>query len=163
MAAAINLLAHTPLGSVNFDLFLHSIHDYYMLISTKSTLHGSANIVLKNWPMSRFFMETLSAGNSEGKNRVLLAELERHGVIPTADEALEVPVNTLERLLQEVKSKHNTTSNRSQNWFMNLYESMILDYITKLNVASVFLFSSNPLAALFWPPYYYYNNKRYQV
>ncbi len=110
-------------------------------------------------------METLSVGNGRRKKKLLLAELERYGVLLKVDEELEVPEDTLERLLQEVKSNQDT-SNRSQNWFMNLYESMILDYITKLTVASVFFFSCNPWAALFWPPYYYhhyyYNNKRYQ-
>src|SRR5215211_5610499 len=87
--------------------------------------------------MSYFFMETLSVGNGRRKKKLLLAELERYGVLLKVDEELEVPEDTLERLLQEVKSNQDT-SNRSQNWFMNLYESMILDYITKLTVASVF-------------------------
>lgn len=104
-------------------------------------------------------MEMLSVGNDRRKKRLLLLELERYGVIFEGDEALKAPEYTLERLLQEVKSKQDT-STRSQDLFMDLYESMIRDYITKLTVASVFFFLCNPWAALFWPPYYYHNNKR---
>lgn len=51
---------------------------------------------------------------------------------------MKVPEYALERLLQEVKSKQDDTSTRSQDLFMDLYESMTCDYITKLTVASVF-------------------------
>ncbi len=82
---------------------------------------------------------------------LLLEELKRYDVIFNVDEALKAPEYTLERLLQEAKSKQDT-STRAQDLFMDVYESIIRDYITKLAVASVF-FSCNPWAALFWPPY----------
>jgi hypothetical protein len=46
-AAAMNLLVQVPLDSVNLDLFMRLIRAY-MLLSTKSTPRGSANIVIKN-------------------------------------------------------------------------------------------------------------------
>ncbi len=106
-------------------------------------------------------MEILSVENdTKRKKRLLIQELEQHGVILESDEALEAPEYTLERLLEEVKSKQDTsTTARSEDSFIDLYGSMVRDYISKLTVASVFLFSCNPWAALFWPPYYY-NNKR---
>jgi hypothetical protein len=107
-------------------------------------------------------MEILSVRDDTSKKALLLEELKRYGVIFfNVDEALKAPEYTLERLLQEVKSKQDI-STRTQDLFMDVYESMIRDYITKLTVASVFFFSCNPWAALFWPPYYYYyyNNKR---
>jgi hypothetical protein len=82
-------------------------------------------------------MEILSVGDDRTKKGLLLKELERYGVIFEGDEALKAPEPTLDRLLQEVKSKQDT-STRSQDLFMDLYESMICDYITKLRVASVF-------------------------
>lgn len=104
-------------------------------------------------------METLLIGNEKSKKRLLLAELERYGIIFKAKEALEVPKEALERQLQEVKSEQYT-SNRPRNWFIDLYESIMLDYIEKLTAATAF-FTSYPRAALFWlPPYYYYNGKR---
>lgn len=53
------------------------------------------------------------------------------------DEALKAPEYELERLLQEVKSKQDT-STRSQDLFMDLYESMTCDYVINLTVASLF-------------------------
>ena len=53
------------------------------------------------------------------------------------DEALKAPEYTLERLLQEAKSKQDTLT-ITQDLFMDVYESMIRDYITKLTVASIF-------------------------
>jgi hypothetical protein len=104
-------------------------------------------------------METLLIGNEKSKKkRLLLAELERYGIIFKAKEALEVPKEVLERQLQEVKSEQYT-SNRPRNCFIDLYESTMLDYIEKLTAATAF-FTSYPSAALFWPPYYYYNGKR---
>ena len=82
-------------------------------------------------------MEILSVGDDRTKKGLLLKELEQYGVIFEGDEALKAPEPTLDRLLQEVKSKQDT-STRSQDLFMDLYESMICDYITKLRVASVF-------------------------
>lgn len=104
-------------------------------------------------------MEMLSVGNDRRKKRLLLLELERYGVIFEGDEALKAPEYTLQRLLQEAKSKQDT-STTTQDLFMDVYESMMLDYITKLTVASVFFFSCYPWTALFWPPFYYYNKKR---
>ncbi len=104
-------------------------------------------------------MEILSFGDDTSKKTLLLEELKRYGVIFNVDEALKAPEYALERLLQEARSKQDI-STRTQDLFMDVYESMIRDYITKFTVASVFFFSCNPWAALFWPPYYYYNNKR---
>lgn len=105
-------------------------------------------------------MEVLSVGNEERKRRsLLLQELERYGVRFKEDEALKAPEYTLERLLREAKSRQDSSATRSQGSFMDLYESMIRDYISKLTVASVFFFSCNPWAALFWPPFYYYNSR----
>ena len=95
----------------------------------------------------------------KSKKRLLLAELDRYGIIFKAEEALEVPKWALERQLQEVKSEQYT-SKRPRNWFIDLYESTMLDYIEKLTAATAF-FTSYPWAVLFWPPpYYYYNVKR---
>lgn len=55
-------------------------------------------------------MEILSVGNDIRKKRLLLLELERYGVIFEGDEALKAPDYTLERLLQEVKSKQDTST-----------------------------------------------------
>ena len=116
--------------------------------------------------------EILSIGGNNDtsrRKRLLLQELKQHGVILEEDEALKATEYTLERLLQEVKSKQDTStttpSPHSQDLFMDLYESTVRDYISKLTVASVFFFSCNPWAALFWPPYYYYyyhNNKGHE-
>jgi len=73
---------------------------------------------------------------------------------------LKIPENTLERPLQQEVKHTYETSKKSENWFMDLYESITTDYFAKLTVASVFFFSCYPWAALFWPPYYYHNNKR---
>jgi hypothetical protein len=104
-------------------------------------------------------MEILSVGDDTSKKKLLLEELKRYGVIFNVDEALKAPEYTLQRLLQEAKSKKHT-STTTQDLFMDVYESMMRDYITKLTVASVFFFSCYPWAALFWSPFYYYNNKR---
>lgn len=104
-------------------------------------------------------MEILSVGDNTSKKKLLLEELKRYGVIFNVDEALKAPEYTLQRLLQEAKSKQHT-STTTQDLLMDVYESMIRDSITKLTVASVFFFSCYPWAALFWPPFYYYNNKR---
>ena len=104
-------------------------------------------------------MEILSVGDDTSKKRLLSEELKRYGVIFNVDEALKAPEYTLQRLLQEAKSKQHTSST-TQDLFMDVYESMMRDYITKLTVASVFFFSCYPWAALFWPPFYSYNNKR---
>jgi len=98
-------------------------------------------------------METLLIGNEKRKKRLLLAELERYGIIFKAEEALEVPKGALERRLQGVKSEQYT-SNRPLDWFIDLHESIMLDYIEKLTAASAF-FTSYPWVALFWPPPYY--------
>ena len=82
-------------------------------------------------------METLSVGNDKRKKALLLAELERYGVISKAAEDLDVSEDMLERLLQEVKGKHDASS-KSRNWFIDLYESAIIDYFTILTVATVF-------------------------
>ena len=104
-------------------------------------------------------MESLLIGNEKRKKRLLLEELERYGIIFKAEEALEVPEEALERQLQEVKSKQYT-SNRPRNWVVDLYESIMLDYVEKLAPATAF-FTSYPWAILFWAPfYYYYNSKR---
>jgi hypothetical protein len=103
-------------------------------------------------------METLLIGNEKRKKKLLLAELERYGIIFKAEQALEVPKDALERQLQEAKNEQ-TTSNRPRNWFIDVYESITLDYIDKLTTATAF-FTSYPCAALFWPPYYYYNGNR---
>ena len=104
-------------------------------------------------------MESLLIGNEKRKKRLLLEELERYGIIFKAEEALEVPEEALERQLQEVKSKQYT-SNRPRNWVVDLYESIMLDYVEKL--AGQLLFSHPILGLLlFWAPfYYYYNSKR---
>lgn len=104
-------------------------------------------------------MEILSVGDDTSKKKLLLEELKRYGVIFNVDEALKAPEYTLQRLLQEAKSKQDI-STTTQDLFMDVCESMMLDYITKLTVASVFFFSCYPWAALFWPPFYYYNKKR---
>ena len=104
-------------------------------------------------------MEILSVGDDTSKKKLLLEELKRYGVIFNVDEALKGPEYTLQRLLQEAKSKQGT-STTTQDLLMDVYESMIRDSITKLTVASVFFFSCYPWAALFWPPFYYYNKKR---
>jgi hypothetical protein len=103
-------------------------------------------------------MEILSVGDDTSKKKLLLEELKRYGVIFNV-EALKAPEYTLQRLLQEAKSKQDT-STTTQDLLMDVYESMIRDSITKLTVASVFFFSCYPWAALFWPPFYYYNKKR---
>lgn len=103
-------------------------------------------------------METMSVNNDTMKKRILLEELERYGIQSRAGPSLEVPEHTLENLLQEVKNK-KATSNSLLNWFMDLYDSMIVDYYTKLTLATVVFFSSFPWAAFFWPPYYYYRGK----
>jgi hypothetical protein len=105
-------------------------------------------------------METLSVDNGERTKEPLSEELKRYGVPLKEDEILKASEHELERMLQDVKSKQQDTSTVSQNSFVDLYESMICDYINKLTVATVFFFSCNPWAALFWPPYYYYNKKR---
>ncbi len=83
------------------------------------------------------------------RKRSLLAELERYGVISKVAEDLDVSEDTLERLLQEIKGKHDA-SNKSRNWFIDLYESAIIDYFTILTVATVFFLSYNPWVAIFW-------------
>lgn len=105
-------------------------------------------------------METLSVDNGERSKGLLLEELKRYGVLFKEDEALKASEHKLEKLLQDVKSNQQDTSTLSQISFVDLYESMISDYIHKLTIATVFFFSCNPWAALFWPPYYYYNRKR---
>ena len=105
-------------------------------------------------------METLSVDNGERSKGLLLEELERYGVLFKNDEAMKASEHKLERMLQDVKSNQQDTSTLSQISFVDLYESMISDYIHKLTIATVFFFSCNPWAALFWPPYYYYNRKR---
>lgn len=107
-------------------------------------------------------MEILSIENDERKKRLLLLEeLEQHGIILKGDEASKAPESTLERLLQEVKSRQDSST--TQDLFMDFYESMVRDYIVKLTIASVFFFSCYPWAALFWPPYYYYNKRSNHV
>ena len=105
-------------------------------------------------------METLSVDNGERSKGLLLEELERYGVLFKNDEAMKASEHKLERMLQDVKSNQQDTSTLSQISFVDLYESMISDYIHKLTIATVFFFSCNPWAALFGPPYYYYNRKR---
>lgn len=106
-------------------------------------------------------MGILSVGNEQRKKRLLLLqELERYGVRFEGDEALKAPEYTLERLLREAKSRQDSSTTRSQDLFMDLYESMVCDYLYKLTVATVFFFYCYPWAALFWPPYYYHINKR---
>lgn len=82
-------------------------------------------------------MEILSVGDDTSKKKLLLEELKRYGVIFNVDEALKAPEYTLQRLLQEAKSKQDT-STTTQDLLMDVYESMIRDSITKLTVASVF-------------------------
>ena len=81
-------------------------------------------------------METLSVGRDKAKKEPLLEELER--------------------LLQEAR-KSQDPSNSYQSWFTDLYERIMIDYYTKLTVGTVMFFYCYPWAALFWPPYYYYN------
>jgi hypothetical protein len=69
-------------------------------------------------------METLLIGNEKRKKRLLLAELERYGIIFKAEEALEVPKGALERGLQGVKSEQYI-SNRPLDWFIDLHESIM--------------------------------------
>lgn len=112
-------------------------------------------------------METsLSVENDDTEKTrkgLVLRELKGYGVKFEEDEALKAPEHTLERLLQEVKSKQdNTSTTQSEHLFMDSYESILCDYITKLTVATVFFFSCYPWAALFWPPYYYLNDKRHE-
>lgn len=111
-------------------------------------------------------MEIPSVENDDTKKTkkgLLLQELKRYGIILERDEALKASEHALERLLQEVKSKQDNSTAQSQRLFMDSYESMLCDYITKLTVATVFFFLCNPWAALFWPPYYYYySNKRHE-
>lgn len=98
--------------------------------------------------------------DKRGRKRLLLQELEQYGVIFEGDELFKASEYRLERLLQDVKSKQDTLTTQSQDLFMDLYGSIVRDYISKLTVASVFFFSCYPWTALFWPPYYYNNNKR---
>lgn len=105
-------------------------------------------------------METLSVDNGKRSEGLLLEELKRFGVLLKENEAFKASEHELERLLQDIKSKQQNTATTSQNLFVNFYESMISDFINKLTLATVFFFSCNPGAALFWPPYYYYNRKR---
>lgn len=61
-------------------------------------------------------MEILSV-RDDTRRKSLLEKLKRYGVIFEGDEALKAPEYALERLLQEVKSKQDT-STRSQDLFM---------------------------------------------
>jgi hypothetical protein len=129
-----------------------------LLLSSTSTARGCANIVLKTDLMLYFFDGNILVANEKRKKRLLLAELERYGIMFKAEEALKVPEEALERKLQEVKSEQYS-SNRPRNWFIELYESIMLDYIDKLTAATGF-FTCYPWAALFWAPYYYYYNSK---
>lgn len=101
-------------------------------------------------------MERLLSIGNDGRKKQVRAELKPYRAIFKVDEALKIPENTLERLLlQEVRGTYET-SEKSENLFMDLHESMTADYFAKLTAATVFFFSCNPWAALFWPPYYYY-------
>jgi hypothetical protein len=106
-------------------------------------------------------METLSIDNDKIRKGLLLEELKRYGILLKENEALKTSEHKLEKLLQDLKSKQQEedTSIISQNPFVDLYDSMISNYIHILTVATVFFFLCNPWAALFWPPYYYYNRK----
>ena len=88
-------------------------------------------------------METLSVDNGERSKGLLLEELERYGVLFKNDEAMKASEHKLERMLQDVKSNQQDTSTLSQISFVDLYESMISDYIHKLTIATVFFFSCN--------------------
>jgi hypothetical protein len=105
-------------------------------------------------------METLSVDNGERSKGSLPEELKRYGVLLKEEEVLKASEHKLETLLRDVKSNQQDTSTISKNLFVDLYESMICGYINKLTLATVFFFYCNPWAALFWPPYYYYNRKR---
>ena len=105
-------------------------------------------------------METLSVEKGKRSEGLLLEELKRLGVLLNEDEAFKASEHELERLLQDMKSKQQNTATTSQNLFVDFYESVISGFINKLTLATVFFFSCNPWAALFWPPYYYYNRKR---
>ena len=105
-------------------------------------------------------METLSVDNGERSKGSTPEELKRYGVLLKEEEVLKVSEHKLESMLQDVKSKQQHASTRSQNLFVDFYESTICDYINKLTLTTVFFFYCNPWAALFWPPYYYYNRKR---
>ena len=102
-------------------------------------------------------METLSVGRDKTKKELLLEELERYGIVRSKlGQELEFHEQTLERLLQEAK-KSQDPSNSYQSWFTDQYDCIMTDYYTKLTVGTVMFFYFYPWAALFWPPYYYYN------
>ena len=83
-------------------------------------------------------METLSVDNGERTKGPLSEELKRYGVPLKEDEVMKVYEHELERILQDVKSKQQDTLTISQNAFVDLYESMLSDYINKLTVATIF-------------------------
>ena len=85
-------------------------------------------------------MEILSVGDDTSKKKLLLEELKRYGVIFNVDEALKAPEYTLQRLLQEAKSKQHT-STTTQDLFMDVYESMITRLYYQVNCCQVYFFS----------------------
>jgi|RhiMethySRZTD1v2_1073278.scaffolds.fasta_scaffold220834_4 hypothetical protein len=104
-------------------------------------------------------MDTASTRNEIGKKGVLVTELARSGVLFNVDKASSQSAGKLERSLRDLKM-NDESSPRSQDSLSYSYESMLTDYITTLTIATVFLFSYNPWAALFWPPYYYHHHNK---
>ena len=109
-------------------------------------------------------MDKSSTRNDRGEKGILVTELVRNDqILCNGDNTLSPSAQEHDRPLREVKMQEDS-SFRSQDSLSDSFECMLTDYITTLTIATVFLFSYNPWAALFWPPYYYYhhNNARGQ-
>ena len=106
-------------------------------------------------------MDMSTSVNDKRQKEVLVTEPERNSVLYKEDEALRASEETVDRSLRGEKLKEDGAPAKLNDPLSDFYECMFVDYITILTIATVALFSSNPWAALFWPPYYYYyNNKR---
>jgi len=101
--------------------------------------------------------EVLLPGEKDRK--ILLAELEKYGVILPLTERDTMDISVLRKLVDSLKdSPLRYSANKDPVDAFEWYRAMA-DYIGKLTIASVLFFCINPWAALWWPHFYFYRQR----